>query len=263
VKIFEYILLGIIQGLTEFLPVSSSAHLVLVEHWMGLNPSGVLLEIALHVATLISVLLVYARDLWKIITGRNWRYIGFLFLATCVTVAIVLPANDWLSQLTDSPQAVRICGALLFVTAAWLWFADWRLQQGKREGNNGDSSLTWFKAALIGLAQGVAGLPGVSRSGATIGAGIQAGLAREEAARFSFLLSIPIIIGAAAIKAKELSVDVASGTIDPLGLALGFVAAMLMGIVAIYLVLWMLKRARLLYFALYCIAIGTIALIIG
>jgi undecaprenyl-diphosphatase len=258
VQILDYITLGVVQGLTEFLPVSSSAHLVLAEHWIGLNPPGVILEIALHVATLLSVVIVYARDLWNLFAGRNWRYFGFLFLATCATVAIVFPARDYLSQLTDSPQAVRICGALLLFTAAWLWFADWRLRRGPNK-----VQLSWLNSLLIGLAQGIAGLPGVSRSGATIGAGIQAGLTREDAARFSFLLSIPIIIGAAALKAKELKLDIASGAVDTLGLALAFIAAALTGVAAIYLLLWMLKRARLLYFALYCAALAVIALIVG
>jgi undecaprenyl-diphosphatase len=265
VKIAEYIVLGIIQGLTEFLPVSSSTHLVLAEHWMGLNPSGVTTEIVLHVGTLLSVLLVYGKDLWRVLISRNWRYIGCLALATAVTVACLFPVKDLLEALTESPNAARIEGGMLFITAIMLWLADRRLQQGP-----GKQPLGWLNSILIGGAQFLGALPGISRSGATISTAVLLGIDREQAARFSFQLSIPVIIGAALIHWGELShqsegvlQEFNSGQVDPLGLALGFLASMIMGIVAIYLVLWMLKRARLLYFAIYCAALAVVALIIG
>lgn len=264
-KIAEYLILGVIQGLTEFLPVSSSTHLVLAEHWMGLNPSGVTTEIVLHVGTLLSVLLVYGKDLWRVLLSRNWRYIGFLALATVVTVACLFPVKDLLESLTDSPNAARIEGGMLFITAIMLWLADSKLQRGP-----GKQPLGWFNSILIGFAQFLGALPGISRSGATISTGVLLGLDREQAARFSFQLSIPVIIGAALIHWLELThssggvlQEFTAGQVDPLGLALGFFASMLMGIVAIYLVLWMLKRARLLYFAIYCTALAIVALIIG
>jgi undecaprenyl-diphosphatase len=260
VHIVAYIFLGIIQGLTEFIPVSSSAHLVLAEHWLRLNPPGVLLEIALHAGTLVSVLLVYGRDIWRILVRRDWVYTGYLLLATAITVAIVLPLKDWLSQLTEIPGAPRICGALLLVTAGWLIIADWRL---RRTVPSNEPGVGWGRAALIGLAQSVAALPGISRSGATIGMGIVAGVKREEAARFSFLLSVLVIIGAALVDAKELPAGLASGAVDRTGLLLGFIAAVLTGILAIHVVLWMLKRARLAWFAAYCVALGVVALIVG
>lgn len=257
-QIWDYIVLGIVQGLTEFLPVSSSTHLVLAEHWIGLNPPGIATEIALHVATLLSVLLVYARDFWRILKRRDWLYLGYMVLATAVTVALLLPVKDYLSALTESPSAVRIEGGMLFITAAWLWLADRKLQRAP-----GTQPLGWLSAALIGVAQFCGALPGVSRSGATIGTGLLMGMEREQAARFSFLLSVPVIIGAALIDAKSMTEHLATGVVNPLGLALGFLTAMVMGIAAIYLVLWMLKRARLLYFALYCAALAVVALIIG
>lgn len=251
-------LLGAIQGLTEFLPVSSSAHLVLAEHWTGLNPPGIATEITLHIGTLVSVLLVYGKDLWRVIAQRDWRYLGMLALATAVTVACLLPVKDLLEALTESSNAVRIEGGMLLFTAVWLWLADRKLQRGA-----GSEPLNWPKSALIGFAQFCGALPGISRSGATIGAGVLLGMQRDQAARFSFLLSVPVIIGAAVLDAKNIGADVASGAVDALGLALGFLTALVMGVVAIYVVLWMLKRARLLYFAIYCTALAVIALIIG
>ncbi len=265
VQILDYIVLGIIQGLTEFLPVSSSTHLVLAEHWLRMNPPGVTTEIALHVATLLSVLLVYGKDLWRVFASRDWRFIGYLALATVVTVVCLLPVKDLLEALTDSPAAVRIEGGMLFITALWLWLTDRQLQLPPRK-----TQLDWKKSALIGLAQFMGALPGISRSGATIGTGVLLGMEREQAARFSFLLSVPVIVGAALIHGLELSQgsggllqELTTSTVDPLGLAAGFITALVMGIVAIYLVLWMLKRARLLYFALYCATLATVALIIG
>jgi undecaprenyl-diphosphatase len=258
VQVLEYMFIGLLQGLTEFLPVSSSAHIVIAEHWLKLNPPGVLFEVALHVATLLSVVLVYRADLWRLPRGKDWLLLGLLVAATAVTVAIVFPLRDWLSALTDSPQAVRICGALLLVTAGWLALADWRIQ-----AKQPTRLLGWRSALLTGLAQGVAGLPGISRSGATIGTALLCGVPREDAARFSFLLSLPIILGAGlfeVLKARETLV--APGT-NLLGLGLAFLVALGTGIGAIYLLLWMLKRARLLWFAAYCVALGVVALIVG
>ncbi len=258
VQLYIYALLGILQGLTEFLPVSSSGHLVLAQNWLKLDPPGVVLEISLHVATLFSVVIVYRKDIGRIIVERNWRYIGLAAAATAVTVAIVLPLKDWLSAIADGQYAVKIVGAMLLLTAAWLMLADLRLRKG---GEN--KPLGWVGAVLTGLAQAIAAVPGISRSGATIGTLIQLGCPRVEAARFSFLLSIPIILGAGIITAKDIPTAIAAGQIDPLGLSVAFILALLSGIAAIHFVLKLLKQARLSMFALYCALLGTLALATG
>ncbi len=258
VEIIKYLLLGIIQGLTEFLPISSSGHLLLAEHWLGLNPPGIALEVAVHFATLVSVIIVYWKDLREIFIKGNWRYVALLALATAVTVAILLPVKSQLEVLTESTQIVRLAGGMLLLTAIWLFAADYKLLRAGSASQPG-----WFAAVLIGLVQAVAGLPGISRSGATIGAAIQAGLNRESAARFSFLLSIPVIAGAAVLVVPEAITVLREGTLNLAGLASAMLAALLSGIAAIHIVLWTLRRARLLWFGVYCVLIGGAALYFG
>lgn len=257
-QLIIYALLGVLQGFTEFLPVSSSGHLVLAQNWLKLDPPGVVLEVSLHIATLFSVVVVYRKDIVRIIVQRDWRYIWLLAAATAVTVAIALPLKDWLADIADGKYAVRIVGSMLLVTAAWLMFADLRLRKGSE-----NRQLGLLGALFTGLAQAIAAIPGISRSGATIGTLIQLGSPREEAARFSFLMSIPVILGAGIISAKDIGGAIASGGIDPVGLAVAFVLALLSGIAAIHLVLKLLKQARLSMFALYCALLGTLALATG
>lgn len=257
-QLWDYLLLGAIQGLTEFLPVSSSGHLVLAEHWLKLNPQGVVLEVTLHVATLLSVLIVYRRDIAQLWRERSWGYLWYLVLATVVTVAIALPFKHFVEDLTDSTAAVRVVGVMLFITAAWLLFADWRLRKADT-----DKPLNWAASLFTGIAQALAVMPGISRSGATIGMLIQTGQSRREAARFSFLLSVPVILGAAVLSIGDLEQGLAAGQLYAPGLALGFVAALLFGIAAIHLVLSALYKARLSLFAAYCAVLGCIALILG
>ncbi|MDQ3023922.1 MAG: undecaprenyl-diphosphate phosphatase, partial [bacterium] len=137
------------------------------------------------------------------------------------------------------------------VTAVWLILADMRLRNPWPRKPVG----VWG-AVAIGVAQAIAILPGISRSGATIGMALQCGEEREHAARYSFVMSIPIILGAAIVKTPELKMALESGSVDPLGLAVGFIAALLSGVLAIYVVLWMLRRARLVYFSAYCVAVS-------
>lgn len=257
-ELWAYILLGVIQGLTEFLPVSSSGHLVLAQHWLNVNPPGAVTEVALHVATLLSVVIVYWRDIIAIFAKRRWGYLGLLALGTLVTVMVALPEMHWIEELTDADYAPRLVGGMLLLTALWLVLADLRLRRAAAK-DEPDA----LDAALVGVAQGIAVMPGISRSGATIGASVLRGVSRERAARFSFLLSVPVILGAGVLKARDLPPALASGAIDGLGLTLAFIAALLFGILAIYVVLWLLKRARLSYFAAYCVLLGIAALIIG
>jgi len=258
VEVWAFLLLGVIQGLTEFLPVSSSGHLVLAQHWLGIDAPGALTEVALHVATLLSVVIVYWHDIIAIFAQRRWSYLGLLALGTVVTVAIALPAKDWVEALTDAEYAPRVVGAMLLITALWLVLADLRLKR-----NATKDEPTWLGAGLIGVAQAIAVLPGISRSGATIGAGVLRGVGRAQAARFSFMLSVPVILGAGILKAQNVVPALESGAINAAGLGLAFIAALVFGVLAIYLVLWLLKRARLSYFAAYCALLGIAALIAG
>jgi undecaprenyl-diphosphatase len=251
VQLLEYALLGIIQGLTEFLPVSSKSHLLLAQMVLGIDLKGVVTEVALHVATLLSVLIVYGRDVVREVSQRNWNFIVLITLSTAVTVGLIWPWRRQLEALTQSEAALPLMAGLFLVTAAWLILADWRLRRGGER-----RPIRVVGAILLGLAQAIAILPGISRSGATIGMALQAGEEREHAARYSFVLSIPVILGAAVLKTPELLDALEAGVVDPLGLTIGFIAALTSGVLAIYLVLWMLRRARLVYFAAYCIVVS-------
>jgi undecaprenyl-diphosphatase len=276
VEILKYALLGIVQGLTEFLPVSSSGHLVLLEHWLHVDTTGLALIIALHVATTIAVLIVYGKDIVTLFREKRWGYIGLLLLCCAVTAVIFMPFKDMVEALASDPRAPRFIGGALILTGLWQFLADWRLRRDARinqdAGNllpsspdvaSGQRPIGWLEAVVIGAAMAVSGLVrGFSRSGSTIGAGIQLGVAREEAARFSFLSSVPIVLGGALLETRD---STAMGVLmaQPVATAVGFVCSLLAGIAAIVFVKWALREAKLSWFGVYCLAVGTIALVVG
>lgn len=252
---YRYLLLGLLQGFTEFLPVSSSGHLVLAERLLGLDPPGVLLEVVLHLGTLAAVLVYFWGDLSRLLrrgvspTGRGERaYIGLLVLATVPIALVGFFARDWVERAFSSPELV---GWMLIVTAGALGLASlWQCRAHRQ-------TVGTLDALAVGLAQTFALLPGISRSGITIAAGIVRGLSPREAARFSFLLSIPAVAGAGILSLASGEFPAEGG----IGLALGGAAAMASGLLAVHLLLKLLLRGRLWLFALYCLLVGTISLI--
>ncbi|MCC7358836.1 MAG: undecaprenyl-diphosphatase UppP [Anaerolineales bacterium] len=261
--IFQAILLGLVQGLTEFIPVSSSAHLVLVPWLLGWQfPAGAkfVFDVLVQLGTLAAVIVYFWKDLWAIAVavlqglarGKPWgtpeARLGWLVvLATIPAVVLGLLFKDFFEAAFGSPTGTA---ALLLVTAAALVLAE-RVGRGAREV----TSIKWLDALLIGLAQAVAILPGVSRSGATISAGRALGLARPAAARFSFLMSVPVMVGAGVVAAKDL-LDMPNfgGYVLPIGLAM--VVAAVVGFVCIRWLLSYLGRGSLYGFAVYCAAAG-------
>ena len=252
--------LGLVQGLTEFLPVSSSGHLVLAGRVLHLTMSGVAFEIWLHVATLTAVVAALWRDIAGILRGilpgarpeaarRAWTLTGAIVLGTLPAVAVGLLAKDAIEAAFTS---VRMVGIDLLLTAVIL-----SLSRLRRPG---DAPLTLRRGFLIGVAQAVAILPGVSRSGSTLAAGSLLGLRGAEAARFSFLLSLPAILGAAVLDAKEVN---ALGQGEPLVLAVGFVTAAVSGYFAIRVMWRVMERGRLALFAPYCAILGIAAILLG
>jgi|Deesub1362A_J573_1020465.scaffolds.fasta_scaffold01938_4 undecaprenyl-diphosphatase len=253
----KYLLLGIIQGITEFLPISSSAHLVFAQALLGVNPPGVALEGVLHLGTLLAVLVYFRRDILALLSRiargdpGGLRYFALLVVAT---VPIILSGLLLKGYIESAFSSAAIAGGFLLVTGGLLLLADYRLDTG------GDYSLNLPRALGIGGAQALALLPGISRSGATIAAGLIFGLEIEEAVRFSFLLAIPAIAGG-----SLLSLSGAQGadlrTEELLGIALGGTMAFLSGLLAIKFLLSLLGRKKLWPFALYCLTVGTLALI--
>ncbi len=258
--LFEALLLGMIQGATEFLPISSSGHLVIVPALLGWNePSLELIAIA-HVGTLLAVLVYFREDIWAItravLTALGDRRpmatpearLGWYILAGTVPAALAgLWFEDGLDAIFGAPQAAA---AFLLVTAALLLLAERALNERLTLADMG-----WVDAILIGLAQMLALLPGISRSGSTIAAGIVRGLDRATAARYSFLLGIPAIAGAGLLSVVELAQSPANAGQVP-GLLVSFAAAAVVGYLCIHFLLGWLRRRRLLPFAVYCVALS-------
>lgn len=253
---FESVLLGILQGLTEFLPVSSSGHLVLAQSLLpGFDGPAVAFDVLLHAGTLAAVLIYFRHDLAGIAADfthpreRGLRLPLLLAVGTVPAAMVGVFFEDAIKPLFTSP---RFAAAGLLITA-FLLFLAWKIgTQGKRPLG----SLTLWAALFIGAFQAVAIVPGVSRSGATIAAGVFLGLSGLDAARFSFLLSIPAIAGAfllesGALKGMESSTFYIAGAL----------AAALTGWASIAFLMRLLGKGRLLPFALYCLAVGSISLV--
>lgn len=251
------LLLGIVQGVTEFLPVSSSGHLELAKVMLGetVQEEGLLFTIILHTATALSTLIVFRKDIGELLTGllefknnESWRF-ALLIIVSMVPAAIVgLFLEDQIARLFDGN--LLLVGGALLVTALLLRLADRPFV--------GEYSLNTKNAIIIGLAQAIAILPGISRSGSTIATAVLLGIDREKAARFSFLMVIPLIVGS--MLKSILDYDGATTEISVLPLAVGFLAALLTGIVACRWMIALVKRSQLSYFALYCLLVGLLSL---
>lgn len=253
---FESILLGIVQGLTEFLPVSSSGHLVLAQSLLpGFDGPAVAFDVLLHAGTLAAVLIYFRHDLAGMASDfahpreRSLHLPLLLALGTVPAALVGVLFEDSIKPLFTSPRSASI-GLLI---TAFLLFLAWKVgTQGRRSL----LSLTIWSALLIGVFQAVAIIPGISRSGATIAAGVFLGLSGQDAARFSFLLSIPAIAGAFLLESGALI-----GMESPAFYLAGATAAALTGWASIAFLMKLLGRGRLLPFALYCLAVGSISLV--
>ena len=253
----RYVILGIVQGLTEFLPVSSSGHLVLGEQILRLDPPGVLLEAVLHLGTLLSVLVLFRREISDLVLsvfkGGEGRREAFRLLLG--TLPIVLVGFFLQSRIEGIFSSVLLVAACLCVNGGILFFADRANRRADRV------SVPLGAALLIGLAQAASLLPGISRSGATISTGLFLGVRGREAARFSFLLAIPAIVGAGLFQVWKARPVAGSYPAEWGGLLLGGLVAAVVGAFAIKGLLAVVARGRLKAFAGYCLALGTAVLI--
>ncbi len=244
---------GVIQGLTEFLPVSSSGHLVVIPELLGLDAPDLATSALLHLGTLVAVVLHYRGDLRWLTTFRTDRVarrVLVLLLLASVPSGLALLVEDQVETLQASTTAV---GIALIVTGVIIWTADRFLDRvGELE------TFGFPKALLVGFAQLVAVIPGISRSGSTITAGMGLGLSRVQAARFSFLLGVPAIAAAGTLQGKELL----DGTGIPPSAWLGVAVAAVSGYAAIALLLRVLGRVGLRPFAPYCLLIGVVSLVV-
>lgn len=272
----EAILLGILQGLTEFLPISSSGHLVLAQTFLGLNEPLVFFDVMLHVGTLAAVLVVYRDAIWKLTTGglstltdtQFWRqpastfnastelrFIGLILLGSIPTGLIAVLFK---TELESFFHEVRLVSVMLILTGVVLQLPRLR----KQEVDNADTptgKLRAWHAPLIGIAQGCAITPGISRSGTTISLALFLGIPAKTAAEYSFLLSIPAILGAVVLKIR----DIEETTIPFYIIGAGMLAAFIVGYIALRFLLVVLNRGKFSLFSYYCIALGLTALLVA
>ena len=252
-SIVESIILGAIQGLTEFLPVSSSGHLVLAQKLLGVTLPGVSFEVIVHLGTLLSVIVYFRHRVWRLLQSIYRPELQVERRMLLMLVVGTIPAglagflfNDFFELLFSSPA---VTSAMLIVTGFILLSS--KLAGGRKR------PLGIPAAVVIGLAQTLAIVPGISRSGSTITAGMLFGLSSEEAAEFSFLLALPVIAGAAVLKISDL---MAIGVSDLSGYFVGALTSFLFGLLAVYLVLSLIRRGRFEFFAYYCFAAGGVGL---
>lgn len=248
-SLWDALILGVVQGATEFLPVSSSGHLVIVQALLDVTLTGVLFEIAVHVATLVSILLVYRARVGKLAHGvvardaDAVRYVMLLAVATIPAGIVGLLWKDQIEGLFDNPATP---GFALLITGAFLWSSRAALARAVNERPG------WAAAFLIGVAQAFALVPGISRSGSTVVAALWLGINAREAAAFSFLMAIPVIAGAAVLQLGDL--DMAGLGVGPL--VVGGLAAAVTGVLAIRTLVALLARESFHLFAPYCWAVG-------
>jgi len=253
VSYWQGMVLGLVQGLTEFLPVSSSGHLVLAEALTGVKTPGVFVEVVLHVATLGSVLIVYGRRLWELIVGLfqrspdRIRYIGLLIVASIPAAIIGLLFQK---AIEDQFHSLSWLGIEFIVSGLILW--------STRHLGGDRTAPGWGGALGIGAGQAFAILPAISRSGSTVAAALWAGLTPAAAAEFSFLLAVPVIAGAALLEGRHATVNIAAVGLGPL--IVSFVLSFASGVFAIRFLIALLRRGRFYVFAPYCWIVGILTL---
>ncbi|MEI7903863.1 MAG: undecaprenyl-diphosphate phosphatase [Candidatus Firestonebacteria bacterium] len=252
-SLIEAIILGIVQGLTEFIPVSSSGHLVILQNlFKDFNQPGVLFDSLLHLGTLTAVLYYFRLRLYEILTNK--RLLLLIVIASVPTGIIGFVFKESFEKMFSN---VRLVGAGLIVTGIVLFFSD-RIKSGAKSS----SKTTFIDALIIGVAQGIAIIPGISRSGATIVSGIYRKLDKQFAMEFSFLLSIPAITGAVILQLRHVAKN-GAGSIELLPYICGFCAAAIVGYLTIRLVLNFLLQQKLYIFSIYLWLVGSIVLIFG
>jgi len=252
--LIESLFLGLVQGLTEFLPVSSSGHLVLFQHLFGIREDVLLFDIAVHIGTLIPVLIIFRSEVMKIIRCPVSRLTLLLIAGTIPTGLIGILFKKQIEELFTSGSSI---GFGFLATGCVLWAAESLKRRSK-----GLPSTSWRDAVFVGIMQGIAIMPAVSRSGLTIAGALFRGFDREWAARFSFLLSVPAILGAAVLHTNDLLKGGAFCLqINPLIIAAGVAAAAVSGYISIKIMLKVLTSGSMRMFSIYLWAIGTLIVV--
>lgn len=267
----EAILLGIVQGLTEFLPVSSSGHLAIGKALFGIETADLSFEVIVHAATVLATIVVFWKDILALLQGlfkfkfnAETRYICLILLSMIPVFIVGMFFKDQVESIFGS--GLLVVGFALLVTAFLLFLSETlevcravQAGNGGGQAGNGGQKMTWKSALWMGLAQAVAVIPGLSRSGSTIATGLICGVKKEEVTRFSFLMVLIPILGEAFL--DVVGGDFVQSSVGVLPLILGFLAAFVSGLFACRVMIAMVKKARLRWFALYCAIVGLICIV--
>lgn len=273
----DSLVMGIVQGLAEYLPISSSGHLQICEDLLGLDMHGagsLQFTVALHVATVLSTIVILWKEFVLLVTSffgfkrdANTTYV-FKILVSCIPIMIVgIFFKDSVEQLFDKnllTVGIALCATALLLTFAYYFRRTTTDSPALRQGGYRPRDITFLDAFVIGLAQAVAVIPGLSRSGSTIATGLMLGDKREEVAKFSFFMVIIPILGEALLDIKEMiggSSEAATESIGAMPLLIGFIAAFVVGCLACKWMLNIVKKGKLVWFAVYCLIAGLLCII--
>lgn len=260
---WQAILLGLVQGLTEFLPVSSSGHLAIGQELLGVEVSeNLIFDVTVHAATVLATIVVFRKQILQLLCGffkfkynDETDYILKIAVSMIPVFVVGVFFKDYVEALFSS---LTVVGVALLVTALLLYFSD-AVAKSKAKESAARNGISYAQALVVGLGQAIAVIPGLSRSGTTIGTGLLCGVKREVVAQFSFLMVLVPILGEAFL--DIVGGDFAASSIGVLPLLLGFVAAFVSGLFACKVMIALVKKAKLKWFALYCAIVGALVLI--
>ena len=263
----QALILGLVQGLTEFLPVSSSGHLAIGREILGVEASDDLVfEITVHAATVLATIIVFRKQIWKLLCGlfkfkynEETDYVLKILVSLIPVFVVGMLFKDAVEEMFSS---LLVVGIALIVTALLLFFSD-VVSKGRsaaaQEPDRYQNGISYWQAFVIGLGQAVAVIPGLSRSGTTISTGLLCGVKREAVAQFSFLMVLIPILGEAFL--EIVGGEVGASSVGLLPLAVGFIAAFISGVFACRVMIALVKKAKLKWFALYCAIVGVLVVV--
>ncbi|MBQ6043941.1 MAG: undecaprenyl-diphosphate phosphatase [Bacteroidales bacterium] len=263
----QALILGLVQGLTEFLPVSSSGHLTIGREILGVEAAeDLVFEVTVHVATVLATIIVFRKEIWKLLCGLfKFKYNDETdyILKICVSMIPVFVVGMFFKDKVESLfSSLLVVGLALIVTAMLLLFSDivsYRRKSAAALSDKYRNGIGWWQAFVVGIGQAFAVIPGLSRSGTTISTGLLCGVRREAVAQFSFLMVLVPILGEAFL--DVVGGDMAASSVGMLPLLVGFLAAFVSGLFACKVMIALVKKARLRWFALYCALVGLAVII--
>ena len=263
----QALILGLVQGLTEFLPVSSSGHLTIGREILGVEAAeDLVFEVTVHVATVLATIIVFRKEIWKLLCGLfKFKYNDETdyILKICVSMIPVFVVGMFFKDKVESLfSSLLVVGLALIVTAMLLLFSDivsYRRKSAAALSDKYRNGIGWWQALVVGIGQAFAVIPGLSRSGTTISTGLLCGVRREAVAQFSFLMVLVPILGEAFL--DVVGGDMAASSVGMMPLLVGFLAAFVSGLFACKVMIALVKKARLRWFALYCALVGLAVII--